>query len=322
MSPLANRRPHSSLRDIRLFVATYEERSFTLAAQRENATQSGVSQHVKRLEVAFGVRLFLREPGGIVPTPAGEAYYRHCLAVLRSHAQAEAVLRDYAPGPEGQVVAGLMPTMTRCTLAPALARSIEDHPNVNVRVVEGYSGALTQMVRAGELDFAIVPAFAGGAGLRGQIFVRTPELLVSRPGNSAVPTGPVGLASLGPLRLVLPGVGNTRRLTLETYCATAGAEIERVVELDAMLGTLDFVSRTDFVTILPAIMMGAGTAPGFSVNPIADPPLWLDLVLIEPAARPLSPAAAVFLTLLREEAERLVAAWRPVTGADAGRRIK
>ena len=32
-----------SLRDISIFVAAYEERSFTAAAERENATQSGVS---------------------------------------------------------------------------------------------------------------------------------------------------------------------------------------------------------------------------------------------------------------------------------------
>ena len=39
-----------SLRDIRLFIAAYEERSFTAAAIRENATQSGVSQHIRKLE--------------------------------------------------------------------------------------------------------------------------------------------------------------------------------------------------------------------------------------------------------------------------------
>ena len=36
-----------SFRDIRMFVAAYEERSFTAAAKRENATQSGVSQHMR-----------------------------------------------------------------------------------------------------------------------------------------------------------------------------------------------------------------------------------------------------------------------------------
>ncbi len=48
---LARQAPMSqSIRDIRVFVAAYEEGSFTAAAARENATQSGVSQHVRKLE--------------------------------------------------------------------------------------------------------------------------------------------------------------------------------------------------------------------------------------------------------------------------------
>jgi DNA-binding transcriptional LysR family regulator len=43
-----------SLRSIQVFVATYEERSFTAAAKREHATQSGVSQHVRKLEERLG----------------------------------------------------------------------------------------------------------------------------------------------------------------------------------------------------------------------------------------------------------------------------
>lgn len=315
---------HGSLRDIRLFVAAYEERSFTAAAQRENATQSGVSQHVKNLEEAFGVQLFSREKGKIAPTPAADAYYRRCIDVLRSHEGASRALLAYASGLDGQIVVGLMPTMTRCSVAPALARFVDAHPNVNVRVIEGYSGALTQMVRAGDLDFAIVPAFAGAPGLKSKLFVRTPELLVAAPGAARVAGQAVRLADVGPLKLVLPSSVNTRRVTLETYCATVGARIERIVELDAMFGTLDFVARSDWVTILPAIMMGDGDAPGFTVNPIVDPPLSLDLVLIEPARRPLAPAAAIFLGLLDDEARRLTAAWdrAGITKADAMPTIK
>ena len=62
----------ASLIDIRLFVAAYEERSFTAAAERENATQSGVSQHVAKLERLLGVQLFVREKGRIAATPAGD----------------------------------------------------------------------------------------------------------------------------------------------------------------------------------------------------------------------------------------------------------
>lgn len=300
---------YGSLRDIRLFVSVYEERSFTLAAQRENATQSGVSQHVRNLEAGFGVPLFIRDKGRIAPTPAGDAYYRRAIDVLRAHDAAGRAVRAYVNGLGGQIVVGLMPTMTRCTLAPALARFVEAHPNVNVHVTEGYSAALTLMVRAGDVDFAIVPAFSESAGLKSRLFLRTPELLVSAAGNAAPHGRPVRLAEMGPLKLVLPSRTNTRRGTLETYCATVGAEVTRIIELDTMFGTLDFVARGDWVTILPALMMDRGATQGFSVNPIADPALTLDLVLIEPARKMLAPAAALFLEMLEQEARRISAVW-------------
>ena len=301
-----------SLRDIRLFVAAYEERSFTLAAQRECATQSGVSQHVRNLEDGFGVRLFTRDHGRISPTPAGDAYYRRCIDVIRAHDAASRAASAFAHGLDGQITVGLMPKMTRCSVAPALTRFLEAHPNVDVRVVEAYSGALTQMVRAGDLDFAIVPGFAGDAGLRCRHFLSTPELLVARADANATTPGPVRLVRRGPLHLVLPSRANTRRLTLETYCATVGAEISRVIELDAMFATLDFVGRSDWVTILPAIMMGRDVGPRLTANPIVGPALSLDLMLIEPARRALAPAAEVFLELLEQEGREQSAAWEQV----------
>jgi len=299
---------YGSLRDIRLFVSVYEARSFTLAAQRENATQSGVSQHVRNLEVGFGVLLFVRDKGRITPTPAGDAYYLRAIDVLRAHDAASRAVRTYAEGLDGQIVVGLMPTMTRCTLAPALARFVSAHPNVHVHVTEGYSAALTQLVRTGDVDFAIVPAFSDPAGLKSRLFLRTPELLVSSARAEARRQGG-RLAEQGPLKLVLPSRSNTRRGTLETYCTTVGAEITRIIELDTMFGTLDFVARGDWVTILPALMMADGAREGFVVNPIVDPALTLDLVLIEPARRTLVPAASLFLDLLEEEARRISAAW-------------
>jgi LysR family nitrogen assimilation transcriptional regulator len=120
----------------------------------------------------------------------------------------------------------------------------------------------------------------------------------------------VRLASLPRIKLVMPSKINTRRQTLETYCTTVGVEIERLLELDAMLGTLDFVSRTDWLTILPGIMMADDSdVRQFTVNPIVDPRLNLDLVLIEPSSRPLSRPAELFLAMLEREVATLSRRW-------------
>jgi DNA-binding transcriptional LysR family regulator len=298
-----------NLHDIRLFVAVYEEGSFTAAARREHATQSGVSQHVGKIERELGARLFLREGGRVASTPVGDDYYRRCIEVLSVYEASIASVKTRREGLEGKVVAGLMPTMTRCALAPGLARFIAAHPNVAVRVVEGYSATLTQQVRAGEIDFAIVPAFSGNRGLKSRFFHRTPELLVSRAG-SRPNRAPVRLAGLAPLKLVVPSMPNTRRRRIETYLASNGVRVERVLELDSMFATLDFVASTDWVAILPGIMMARETTGNaIATALIADPPFELDLILLEASRRAMSPAAEAFLAVLEAEINAMEAPW-------------
>jgi DNA-binding transcriptional LysR family regulator len=300
-----------SLRDIRLFVAAFEERSFTAAALREHATQSGVSQHIRKLEDGLGVQLFSRDKGQVVPTPAGNSYYAKCIEVLRAHAGATIAAKAFATGLDGSIVVGLMPTMTRCMLAPVLDSFTSAHPNIVIRIVEGYSAPLTQQVRSGELDFAIVPALPALSGLKSRIFLRTPEVLVTGHSSRRVHGKPISLRELGPLKIVLPSRMNTRRQSFENYCGDNGIEISRLIEMDAMLGTLDFVARSDWLTVLPGIMMAIDDASGrLKTHPIADPPFSLDLVLIEPSRRPLSQPAQVFLDLLQLEADRLNARWK------------
>jgi DNA-binding transcriptional LysR family regulator len=304
-----------SLKDIRLFVAVYEERSFTSAAEREHATQSGVSQHIRKLEDRFGARLFSRERGMVTPTPAGESYYRRCIELLRAYQAANSSVRVYADGLTGEVAVGLMPTMTRSALAPALSSFIDAHPNVRLRIVEAYSAVLTGQVRAGALDFAVVPGAPGLAGLRSRLFLRTPEVLVSSTQSPLAHMEPVGLRSLAPLRLILPGGQNARRTLIETYLVSNTIPVERTLELDAMLGTLDFVANSDWVTILPGIMMVSDVErPGLTINPIVDPGLSVELVLIEPSRRVLSPAAKAFVDTLQYETERLNTVWSDYIG--------
>jgi DNA-binding transcriptional LysR family regulator len=303
-----------NLRDIRYFVAVYEEHSFTAAAERENATQSGVSQHIRKLEERAGLRLFLRGSSLVQPTPAGDRYYAYCVDLLRTNDAANQAMRSFGRGLDGEIAIGLMPTMTRCVLAPALVQFQAMHPNVVVHVVEAYSAALTQHARAGEVTFAVVPATPDTTGLSTKPFARTSELLVSaasRPGHGQ----PVRLASLGPLRVVTPGAQNARRQMLQTYFVANDVKIAAVLELDTMFATLDLVARTDWVAVLPGVMMAEDRAGGrFSISPLTAPPLQLDLVAVQSSWRSLTPAAMAFLEVLQAETARASAVWEACGG--------
>jgi LysR family transcriptional regulator, nitrogen assimilation regulatory protein len=314
-----------SLRHLRSFVAVCEEGSFTRAAQRENATQSGISQHIAALEAELGTPLFDRQPGGALPTPAGEIYLRHATRALAALDSGRAEVLGLKGALAGPVRAGLMPSFTRAALAPVLQRFGLNHPNVRPEIIEGYSGALTDLVRMGGLDFALVPAGGAMTGLRQTPLARDREMLVCRPGRIALPHGaplphgtPVRLAALGPLRVALPGRANARRPRLEAYFAAQNVPLAEVLEIDSMLGTLELVAQSDWVAILPGVIC-AGDADGRArhVHPLTDPGLSADFVTVEPARGALSPAAAAFLAEMRAEILRLIR-FDPGSGAGSG----
>lgn len=70
------------LRDLRYFTAAIEEESIGAAAERLGLTQPTLSRQIRHLERDLGVTLLDRAPRGIVPTPAGESFYRDARGIL------------------------------------------------------------------------------------------------------------------------------------------------------------------------------------------------------------------------------------------------
>lgn len=299
-----------ALRQIRAIIAVCEEGSFTRAAARENATQSGISQHVAAAERTLGVKLFERSPAGVAPTPAGQRYYKRCIEAVGQLANANEEARGFAARVSGDLRIGLMPTMTRAALAPTLEQFVPRYPDVRLHIVEGYSGSLTDMVLNDEIDFAVVPTFEGRVGLKSRLLVRDREMLVSSPTRGFKSLEPVRLKDCGPLKIVLPGPGNIRRRNIEVYLQTHGVEIADIIAMDAMISTLQFVMRSDWVAILPGLICISDVdTRARTINPLYDPPMIAEFVVISPARRTLSKQAQLFLEAFEAEIARIQEVW-------------
>ena len=298
------------LRQIRAVIAVCEEGSFTRAAERENATQSGISQHVAAVERSLGVQLFERSTGSVKPTPAGLRYYKRCVDAVGALEHAAEEARSLAGQVAGELRIGLMPTFTRAVLAPVLNDFVPRYPDVRLRIVEGYSATLTGMVIGDELDFAIVPAFEGTIGLKARLLVRDREMLISGPHSGYEPLVPVRLSQCGPLKIVVPGPDNIRRRNLDTYVQSHGVEVAAMLEMDAMIATLEFVAGSEWVTILPSLISVNDIGRGeLIVNPIVGPELHADFVVIQPTRRTLSTQARMFLAQIEAEVAHIHERW-------------
>ena len=71
------------LRQLKRFLAVYDQGSLVLAAKSLGLTQQALSASLANLEEELGVRLFSRSPGGVTrPTDYGETLVRHARAQL------------------------------------------------------------------------------------------------------------------------------------------------------------------------------------------------------------------------------------------------
>ena len=290
------------IQQLKFFVAVYEEGSFSAGAVRVNATQSGLSMHVRQLEKRYGVTLLNRSSTGAEPTEAGRVFYKVALETLNASARAEETLKELSGAVSGHIDVGLMPTFTGSVLSATLLRFAKEYKHVRISIHEAYSANLSEQVAEGLLDFAVVPGESQDVGLDMLSMAKDRECLVCSSDNKILKDVKNGLKGLPPLRFVLPAKINARRPRIEQYLEMNGIKVSETMELDAMLGTLDLVANSEWVSILPSIL-GRADRDGKTRKfiPLTDPPLDVDYMRISHKARPLSRAAQAFFNTLQEE---------------------
>ncbi len=295
------------LNQIRYFAAVYEEGSITLAAKRENATQSGISMQIKDLETRLGVKLFERTSSGVKPTLPGEQFYGHATRILRELSDIEYKFGDLEDDDAGELNIGLMPTFTRAILAPSLVRFSKLRPHTRLKVIEAYSGFLTEEIGHQRLDFAIVPANSNVHGITTQYLATDTEFLLTSVNTDRPHLQSVDLRKEQGLRIIVPGTTNARRNKIDTYLATIGVTPQRIMELDAMMGTLDLVASSDWVTILPGVLCAPDRAGRErKIHPLSGLALTVDYVLIESSTKPMPPAARMLAQIIEAEMKALI----------------
>ena len=81
-------------RQLRYFVKIVEAGSFSRAASVVHVAQPALSQQVAELEERLGVMLLQRSARGVLPTAAGEIFYKEASAILHQLDQLPSVVRS------------------------------------------------------------------------------------------------------------------------------------------------------------------------------------------------------------------------------------
>jgi DNA-binding transcriptional LysR family regulator len=144
------------VKQLRVLKAVAEHGSFSAAAEALAYTQPAISQQVAALEKRAGTTLVDRTSRGVRLTEAGSALVDHAEVVLARLAAAEAELEAMAGIRGGRVRLASFPTAGASVLPPAVALFTRRHPEVELSFVEREPEEAAQMLRAAELEVALV----------------------------------------------------------------------------------------------------------------------------------------------------------------------
>jgi DNA-binding transcriptional LysR family regulator len=146
------------LRHLRVFGEVARLGSLSAAADSLAYTQPAVSQQMAALERSAGMPLLERTTRGVRLTDAGEALLRHAEAILAEQTLAERELEAIAGLRGGRVRMASFPTAGAALVPAAVTLFSARYPDVQLSVLEAEPEESVPMLRAGQLEVAIVAA--------------------------------------------------------------------------------------------------------------------------------------------------------------------
>ncbi|BCN36907.1 LysR family transcriptional regulator [Alicycliphilus denitrificans] len=144
------------LRQMAHFIAVAEAGSYREAAERMFIAQPALSISIRKLEEALGTRVFERGAHGATLTPAGRAFLVEARCCLMQAEQARQSARLAALGEWGLVRLGFVGSAIYRLLPSRLPDFAARHPSVTLELSEGTTVGMVEMLRAGQIDAAVI----------------------------------------------------------------------------------------------------------------------------------------------------------------------
>lgn len=298
------------IKQLKSFLAVFEEGSFSKAAARIHSTQPGVSVQVAALEKTLNAKLFERHARGIRPTAAGRKLHQHAVQLLHDANYAADEIRMLSGTLAGSIAAGIPPTLSKAILAPVLTDYVERYSNVGIRIVEAYSTTLIGLLENRELDFAFVTHVPDHPALKFTPVYQDRFVLVSGTKLGLKPKKPARLDRPPFLKLVIPSLRHGLHRLLDEPLQTKRIVPARMIEIDGLAGALEFISTSDWAALLPiAAVYDHLDELKLQVNRIAGDEIKINYFIAHVATEPMPPTTEAFVKIARRELNAMAKHW-------------
>jgi DNA-binding transcriptional LysR family regulator len=120
------------IRQLETFKAIMECGSITKAAHALNVSQPAVTKSLQLLEQTTGLRLFIRTPGGLLPTEEGRAFYLEVLRTFTGVAYLRAFAQDLKSMKRGRIIVSVIPALAESWLSGVAYDFLSTYPDISL----------------------------------------------------------------------------------------------------------------------------------------------------------------------------------------------
>ena len=294
------------LKQLEYFVQVAELGSFTRASVALNIAQPALSRQIRLLEVELHHNLLTRNGRGAVPTEAGKLLLEHGRGILHQVALAREELAGARGALAGRVSVGLPPSLSKLITVPLTHAFRKALPNAQLTLTEGFSLLMSEGLRVGNLDMALLYNPEKSPELE-MALLHTEALVLISPRTSSPATTKtrkstrIQLAQVAALALILPSRPNAFRLLIEREMRTIGSTPKIMMEVDGLNAILNLVQEGLGHAVLPAYTLSSfDDVQPFVVRQIHSPQIQSQLALVWSARRPSTQTQKVALEVLQK----------------------
>lgn len=290
-----------TLNQLRAFLETARNGSFTAAAASLRLSQASVSELIRRLEDEHGVQLFVRGRRRLVLTAAGQELIPYAETAVTASDEAGRALQSVQTLTGGVATFGVLRNADYYLLAGLVQRFVETHPAVRVRLIGLNSVDVASAVADGSLEAGVVVLPIDAEGLRITPWVRDDVLYVSADPDHT--RQPVDMATLAQSRLVLydahAGWRDPTRRQLLDRAGLAGLSLDPWIEVEHVETALNLVSLGVGDSLVSRAAL-ANSAYRNDLHTVAfEPGLHDTIAFVRRESAPLSNATREFARLAR-----------------------
>ena len=297
------------LKQLRVLHEVAKRGSFSAAADALDYTQSAVSKQIAALEREAGAVLVERAVRPVRLTDAGGVLLSHAQAALSHLSAAEQELAAIAGLRAGSLRLGTFASAGATLVVPAISAFHARHPDVKLSLIEADPRESISLIRAGELDLAVVHDYPALSAPVDEHLEQTPLLedrfeLVLPNDHPLTRKRSVTLAALAGERWLFPritgGVSSTYDRLMRGACAVAGFEPQILFEINDCQAAQGFVAADMGIAVLPHLALYP-LNPNVVVRKLNDAPSRSVLAIRLAGSTP-TPAAQTALQLLQQAA--------------------